>query len=187
MKNILYTLVIIILGILCGYLLSAYMNLKKKKSSVTSSMIESRLADCSELTTCNLVYVDLVKYENGTIPFISKKSFSMIYQANVRAGIDLSKAAVKVTPTAVRIELPETEVQSIEVDTNSLRFYDEHFALFNWNNKEDITEAIVLAKNDAEKNIDFDKLKAQARLQAEKVISKLIEPIVKPDRTLTVE
>ena len=31
MKNILYTLVIIVLGILCGYLLSAYVNLKKKK------------------------------------------------------------------------------------------------------------------------------------------------------------
>lgn len=186
MKIVLIYLLLIVLGVVIGALVVQLFK-KQNKETITSSMLESRISDCSDLTTCNLVYVDLVKYEDGTIPLISKKSFSMIYQANVRAGIDLSKAIVKVSPKLVKVELPETEIQSIEVDTNSLRFYDEHFALFNWNNKEDIAYAIAAARDDAQNKINFDKLKAQARKQAETVIYKLIEPAIGSERELIIE
>ena len=160
-----------------GVLLAWYLQARKKKTSVNSTIIESRIAECSDLTTCNLVYVDLVKYTEGSIPLITKKAFSMIYQANIRAGIDLSQAKVEVTPRTVTIHLPQTEVQSIEVDTNTLRFYDERLALFNWSHKEDIGSAIPAAKKDAEEHANLDTLKNQARGQAEKVLTKLIEPM----------
>ena len=160
-----------------GVLLAWYLQARKKKTSVDSTIIESRIAECSDLTTCNLVYVDLVKYTEGSIPLITKKAFSMIYQANIRAGIDLSQAKVEVTPRTVTIHLPQTEVQSIEVDTNTLRFYDERLALFNWSHKEDIGSAITAAKKDAEEHANLDTLKNQARGQAEKVLTKLIEPM----------
>ena len=160
-----------------GVLLAWYLQARKKKTSVNSTIIESRIAECSDLTTCNLVYVDLVKYTEGSIPLITKKAFSMIYQANIRAGIDLSQAKVEVTPRTVTIHLPQTEVQSIEVDTNTLRFYDERLALFNWSHKEDIGSAITAAKKDAEEHANLDTLKNQARGQAEKVLTKLIEPM----------
>ena len=160
-----------------GVLLAWYLQARKKKTSVNSTIIESRIAECSDLTTCNLVYVDLVKYTEGSIPLITKKAFSMIYQANIRAGIDLSQAKVEVTPRTVTIHLPQTEVQSIEVDTNTLRFYDERLALFNWSHKEDIGSAIAAAKKDAEEHANLDTLKNQARGQAEKVLTKLIEPM----------
>ena len=142
-------LAILLMGVtfICGYVFNRYTELKRKKESVTTTLIESRLADCSDLTTCNMIYVDLVKYEKGSIPLVTKKSFSMIYQANIRAGIDLSKADVTVSPSTVTITLPETEVQSIEVDTSTLRFYDERLALFNWSNKEDISSAIAAARS----------------------------------------
>lgn len=179
-------IIMIIAGAVIGFLLAQVLQNRKKKAAITSTLIESRLSDCSDLTTCNLMYVDLVKYEDGTIPWISKKSFSMIYQANIRAGIDLSKAHVKVTPRTVRIEMPETEIQSIDIDTDSLRFYDEHFALFNWNNKEDISSAIQMAREDAQQHVDFEQLKAQARKQAEIVIRQLIEPAIDSGRTLEI-
>lgn len=160
-----------------GMLLAWCLGARKKKTSINSTMIESRLAECSDLTTCNLVYVDLVKYTAGSIPLITKKAFSMIYQADIRAGIDLSQAKVEVTPRTVTIHLPETQVQSIEVDTDTLRFYDERLALFNWSHKEDIGSAITAARKDAEEHANLDNLKSQARTQAEKVITKLIEPL----------
>ena len=84
---------------------------------------------------------------------------------------------MEVTPRTVTIHLPQTEVQSIEVDTNTLRFYDERLALFNWSHKEDIGSAITAAKKDAEEHANLDTLKNQARGQAEKVLTKLIEPM----------
>jgi hypothetical protein len=167
-----------LVSFLCGVLLTWFLQSRKKKTSINSTMIESRLADCSDLTTCNLVYVDLVKYSEGSIPLITKKAFSMIYQANIRAGIDLSQAKVEVTPKTVTIHLPETQVQSIEVDTETLRFYDEKLAIFNWSNKEDIGSAIAAARKDAEEHANLDNLKNQARTQAEKVLSKLVDPLV---------
>ncbi|MBR2825584.1 MAG: DUF4230 domain-containing protein [Solobacterium sp.] len=187
MKTFGLMLLFVLLGAVIGYLVFKLQSTKKSKEVITSSFIESKLADCSDLTTCNLEYVDLVKYENGTIPFISKRSFSMIYQANIRAGVDLNKAEVRVSPTTVTIKLPETEIQSIDVDTDSLRFYDEHFALFNWNDKEDISAAIKAAREDAEKNANLEKLKIQARRQAETVIYKLVKPVLDEGRELVVE
>ena len=187
MKTFIIIVLLLILGFVVGYFLDHYLTLKRKKESITSTMLESRLADCSDLTTCNLVYVDLVKYEQGTIPLVTKKSFSMIYEANIRAGIDLGQAEVRVSPSNVIINLPETEVQSIEVDTKTLRFYDERLALFNWSNKEDIASAIQAAREDAEQHANLDKLKAQARKQAENVIYKLIRPIVDDGREIIIQ
>ena len=187
MDKILIALLLIIIGILLGIYINNYFARKRNKESVTSSLITQRLEDCSDLTTCNLVYVDLVKYEQGTIPLVTKKSFSMIYSANIRAGVDLSKVDVDVTPSTVHVKLPETEIQSIEVDTKSLRFYDEKLALFNWSNKEDIAAAISAARADAESKVDLEKLKEQAHAQAQRVVRKLIEPSLDSGRKLIVD
>lgn len=171
-------LVTALVSLVAGFLLACvYLN-HKKKTSINSTVIQSRIAECSDLTTCNLVYVDLVKYTEGSIPLITKKAFSMIYQANIRAGIDLSLAKVEVTPRTVTIQLPETTIQSIEVDTNTLRFYDEKLALFNWSHKEDISSAITAARKDAEANANLGSLKIQARVQADKVLEKLLNPLI---------
>ena len=179
-------IVLVLVGVILGYLINNYMNSKKKQPEITSSMIVQRMSDCSDLTTCNLVYVDLVKYEQGSIPFITQKSFSMMYSANIRAGVDLGKAEVSVHPKKVTIKLPETEIQSIDVDTDSLRFYDEHFAILNWGTKEDISFAIKNAREDVEANANLDQLKTQARHQAEKVVQKMIGPIVGNSKELEI-
>ena len=179
--------ILITAGILIGMLANKYMYEKRKKDSLSSTLIASRLEDCSELTTCNLKYVDLVKYAQGSIPLVTKKSFSMIYEADIRAGIDLSKAVIDVARSTVTITLPETEVQSISVNTASLRFYDERWALFNWSNKEDIASAIEAARADAEAHANLDELKMQARNQAEIVVRKLVGPAVEGYRDLIIK
>lgn len=187
MDKIIIAILLIIIGLLLGIFVTNYISRKKKSESITSSLISQKLSDCSDLTTCNLVYVDLVKYEQGSIPLVTKKAFSMIYSANLRAGIDLNEAKVDVSPTTVTVTLPETVIQSIEVDTSSLRFYDERLAIFNWQNKEDIAAAIAAAREDAEKNVNIEKLKIQARKQAETVVYKLIEPAIDGSKKLVVK
>ena len=176
MNNVILTILVIVLSFVLGMVISHSMAAKKKKAEITTDFLESKLSECSDLTTCSLEYVNLVKYKEGSLPLLTKRSFSMIYSAVIRAGIDLSMAKVTVAPQKITVTL-ETTIQSIDVDTDSLRFYDEHNALFNWNDKEDISEAIKAARKDVEQNADLDRLKNQARRQAVLVVTKLIEPL----------
>ncbi len=186
MKDAWLIVIVIVLSVAVGMLIMRLLTKKKAEEEISSSFIESRLSECSDLTTCRLEYVDLVKYSSGTIPLMTKKSFTMIYQANIRAGVDLSLAKVHVSPKKVTVKLPETVIQFIDIDTDSLRFYDEHFALFNWTEKEDIATAMRLAKEDVEKNADLDRLVNQARSQAETVVRQFVGQIVK-DKEVVIE
>ena len=69
--------------------------------SLSSTSIQEQLSDCSELATAKLDYRGLVRYENGDIDFITKKAFTMVYDAEVRAGVDLAQARVEVSGNAI--------------------------------------------------------------------------------------
>lgn len=120
--------------------------------SLSSTSIQEQLSDCSELATAKLDYRGLVRYENGDIDFITKKAFTMVYDAEVRAGVDLAQARVEVSGNAITVSLPAPQLLGIEIDPNSLEFYDSSFALFNWENKQDTAEALKVAQQDAEEH-----------------------------------
>lgn len=159
-----------------GFLGAKLLN-KEPKVTVSAVSIEERLSKCSSLTTARLDYRGIIKYSEGEIDFINKKSFSMIYDAHIKAGIDLSQAVVEVSGKSIRIRIPAPEIQDITIDSDTLEFYDEKFALFNWTNKEDTTKAIAYAKNDAEAKAGQTDILEQAREQAAAVIETLIQPI----------
>lgn len=159
-----------------GFLGAKILN-KEPKVTVSAVSIEERLSKCSSLTTARLDYRGIIKYSEGEIDFINKKSFSMIYDAHIKAGIDLSQAVVEVSGKSISIRIPAPEIQDITIDSDTLEFYDEKFALFNWTNKEDTTKAIAYAKNDAEAKAGQTDILEQAREQAAAVIETLIQPI----------
>lgn len=150
---------------------------KEKEPQISSTAIEAKLEKCSELATARLDYHGLVQYSEGEIPLINKKGFSMIYDAEIRAGIDLSQAKVSVSGKTIRITLPEASIQTITVNPDTLEFYDSQYALFNWTNKEDVTTAMEYAKQDAQTRAGSTELLAQAKEQAETVIETLLIPI----------
>lgn len=154
---------------------------REPKVTVSATSIEERLSQCSSLTTARLDYRGIVKYEEGEIQFINKKGFSMIYDAHIKAGIDLSKAEVKLSGKTIHVKLPDPEVQDVTIDSDSLEFYDEQFALFNWTNKQDTTKAMEYAKIDASEKADQTDLLSQATKQAETVIETLMMPITEKD------
>ncbi|MCI8320397.1 MAG: DUF4230 domain-containing protein [Dorea sp.] len=154
---------------------------------VTATSIEERLSKCSSLTTARLDYRGIIRYEEGDIQYINKKSFSMIYDAHIKAGIDLSKAKVTVKDKKVTVSVPRPEIQDITVDPDSLEFYDEKFALFNWTKKQDTQKAMEKAKEDAAEKAGQTDLLKQASEQAETVITTLLSPFTKEGEEYTME
>lgn len=174
------TLIIIIAAlalVAVGFLSAKLLSKNENKVTVSATSIEERLTKCSSLTTARLDYRGIIKYSDGDIQFINKKSFSMIYDAHIKAGVDLSKASVTVDGNTIKIAVPDPEIQDITVDSNTLEFYDEQFALFNWTDKSDTAKAIEYAKEDAQTKAESTDILTQAKEQAKTVIETLLSPV----------
>lgn len=157
-----------------------------KKPVITSSLIASKLQDASDLTTAEMTYTGLIHYDDGGIPYLTQKKYSMIYSATIEAGIDMSEVEVDVSENKVKVTLPDVEVEEPVVDMDSIDFYDESFALFNWDDKRDGIDAVKEAKKDCKEKADVDGLKGKAYENAKSIVRKLLEELI-GDRELVVE
>lgn len=169
---IIAAIALIMTGFLGGKLIS-----RNSEPHISATSIEERLSKCSSLTTARLDYRGIVHYSDGNIQYIDKKSFSMIYDAQIKAGIDLSQAKVELQKDKITIILPKPTIQDIIIDSNSLEFYDEKAALFNWKDRSDTAKAIQYAKEDALEKANQTDILEQASNQAKLVIETLILPI----------
>lgn len=163
---------LIAVGVLSVKLIEA-----KKEPTVTTSVITSQLQNMSDLTTSQLQYRGMIRYEEGTITFINKKSYTMLYDASVKAGIDMEQAKIQVTGKKVKVTLPKAKIQEIVINPDTLEFYDEKNSLFNWDDKQDTVKALQLAKEDATARIGETELLKQAEQQAELLIKNLVYPM----------
>lgn len=178
-------------GFLCGALIfagvlfagrSAINNWLNPNPKVDPAFVSLKLEDAAQLTTQKLYYTGLVTVEEGKIPFITKKGFSMTYTAIVTAGIDdLSKAQISVDDEAktVSVSLPSASILDVNIDESTIAFYDEKRALFNWTEKTDVTNAIQMAKDDVATHTDLmNELKADAEAHAIEIVKSLLEGAV---------
>ncbi len=111
----------------------------------------------------------------------------MIYDAHIKAGIDLSEAQVTVKDKEITVSFPEPEIQDITVDPDSLEFYDEKLALFNWTKKEDTQNAMKKAEEDAAEKAARTDLLSQAAEQARTVVTALLMPMAEDDEEYHIE
>ena len=169
-------LVSALIGGMCGWKIHAYFT---KEDSIPVDYITAKLEDASELTTQTITYTSRVPVSDGSIPFITKKSFVMYYNATLRAGVDLSDVKVHERgKDKIVVTLPHAVVQGTpNIDPNTIEFVDEKKALLNWNKKEDIAEALVRAKEDLESNpsIDMTLLLQRADEHAEELVHMLLD------------
>ncbi len=133
-----------------------------KKPKIDIDALQTRLESAAEFTTAELYYQGIVRYSDGKIPFLTQKAFSMLYSAKVRAGVDASQISLHADEDSIIVTLPEAEIQSIDVDPDSIQFFDEKAALLNWTKKEDAVDAIKAARDDLEANTDLQPLKDKA-------------------------
>lgn len=160
---------ILVLGILAGRYWEA-----GKKPELNSTAVTAQISELSQLSTAELAYRGLVRYSQGEITFLTKKEFTMIYDASVKAGVDLGQVQVDIKGSHITVTLPKAEIQDITIDPNSLEFYDEKFALFNFQDREDTVEALQYAKEDVTEHVENTDLLKTAEERAKTVITGLI-------------
>ena len=142
---------------------------------------------CLSDAVAKMIYNGLIHYSDGSIPFLTQKAFNMTYRAEVRAGVDLSKANTEVTDSEVTVTLPAVEIFDISIDNDSIQYYDEKAALLNWERKEDAMDAIASAKEDVEQQTkEMDDLETMAQEQAKTLITGMLSEMV-GDKTLVVK
>ena len=159
---------------------------KQKQPKVTTAYISGKIDNISELTTTQLEYNGLIVLSDGKIPFLTQKGFSMRYTASIRAGIDISEVKIDITEKKVTVAIPDAQIQSVNVNSDSVVFYDEKHALFNWTDKEDIVNALSVAKEDAENRIDEDELLEKAKEQTETILKSVLTDSI-GDRELIIK
>ena len=180
-------IVLVLLSGIAGYMLAVKVNKPKEAEEplVDVRYVTGKLDTISELTTAELTYTGLIRYEDGDIPILTKKGFSMIYTATAKAGIDFSEIDVKVSEKKVVITLPQADILSVQVDSDSIQFYDEQYALLNPNEKTDITDTISMAEADVYENMDVEGLREKANNQTKELVTEFLKDAI-GDRELEV-
>lgn len=151
---------------------------EQREPEITGVFISEKMQTMGELTSAELIYNGLIRYSDGEIPVLTKKEFSMIYRANVKAGVKLSEAEVEITDEQVVITLPQVQILDVTIDPDSIEFYDEEAALFNWTEKEDVIDTMQAAKSDVIANANIEELRAKAKNQTELLLRGLFEDAI---------
>lgn len=159
--------------------------LYRNQTEVYSRDIKAELSVASELTTAKLEYSGYKLYSDEGIPFLTKANFLMVYDATVRAGIDVNDAEIEVDndKNIIWLTIPKAEIQDIKVDLNSIKFYDEKFSLFNFNEKEDGVKAQALAEIEAKEKASKMGILELADKQSEAIIKGILEDAVPKNYT----
>lgn len=175
-------LLVVIIGVI---ILVCY----NRESEIDTSYILAKLEKSSELTTSKLTYDGFNWYKDTGISLINRGDFMMVYTATARAGIDISKVKITteyITKTIV-ISLPKAEILDIKVDPGSIKYYDEKFALFNFDKKEDANDAQKSAEEKARTDLENFGILKSADEQAEVLIKGLIQDMIPKGYSLKVK
>lgn len=151
MNKFLRIILPIIIATALSFGIGYYMHLKSQPRVDAKGLME-RIEDASELTVSKNYYTGIAKFQEGSIPIIDKNGFSMKYEAVIDAGFNLEEVKIDVTDKAVKITVPKATILSINIDPNSLEFYDNKISIFKTDRKEATKIALQEAKKDAEKN-----------------------------------
>lgn len=168
----------IILAILFGAALAAggmyYMHLKAQPHVDAKGLME-RLEESSELTVEKNYYTGIARFSEGTVPLINKNSFAMKYEAEIDAGFRLEEVTIEVTDDSVIVTVPAAEILSINIDPDSLEFYDNKTSIFKTDRKEATKIALQEAQKDAEANATRKGLLEAADKRAEVIFKGILE------------
>ena len=182
-----------IIGLVIGIVLAAgacvylsKMNMfVKSESHINEEVLREKLETCSELTSAKYQVEGQItrteSYNTGTSWFdkLGTKSFTIKYAATIAFAVDLAKAKINVdsNTNVVRINLPSATLQSLTIPSDSLKIVSETKSLINWENKNDMKEALRDAEVHALKTCDTTKMIRMANTAAVKTLGTLLCPL----------
>lgn len=174
MKRILTAIICLLIGAAIAAGGIYYMHLKAQPVVDAKGLME-RLEEASELTVAKNYYTGIVRFNEGSIPLINKNGFSMKYEAEIDAGFNLEDVTIEVTDDQVIVTVPDAEIQSINIDPDSLEFYDNKTSIFKTDRKEATKKALQEAQKDAEKNATKKGLLEEADKRADVIFKGILE------------
>lgn len=176
---------------LAGFLGGRYLQNHPAEPEISAVVLESRLAEISELASVTYQYTNMAQYENSgtfygmTVPFTTKR-FILTYDGTIKAGVDLSRSDVSVSGAAVTVTLPPAQILSHELEEDSVEVFDERTSIFNPFTVEDITAFQAEQKSLMEERALERGLLEQAQTQAAESVRALLAAALPPEATLTV-
>ena len=87
----------------------------------------------------------------------------------------------------MKIKMTKANIFDCHVDQNEIHYFDEIFALFNVDSKEDANKACALAEQDGIKEAEATGILEFAETEAEYVIKDILTPALPEGYTLTVK
>jgi hypothetical protein len=181
----------LIIGILvaagvCVYLSKMNMFVKAE-THINEEVLKEKLLTCSELTSAKyqvegqITRTESYKTDYSWLNKLGTKSFTVKYSATIAFAVDLAKAQIKVDSNVVRINLPSATMQSLTIPSDSLHIVSETKSLINWENKNDMKEALRDAEIHALQTCDTTKMIRMANTEAVKTLGTLLCPLTESE------
>ncbi len=154
MGKVIRTIVLMIVSIALGVggCLYYLTNNNADKANFTSEIVYAKLSAASELTSGKIKMQGYIHFDNKGIPVLTKGTFILEYEAEVRAGIDISKVTIDSVDNenkVIKVTVSKAEILDVNVDQDSLQTNNTSFTLFNLNEKQDLINAQQAAKEKA--------------------------------------
>lgn len=184
---------VIILGLLAvAFIGGHYLGKQDSQTEITSELVGNRLEQAKELTTTKYFYTNTASFENQrkfynwNLPFTTKK-FIVSYDGVIHVGIDLSAIDVKVQDQTIDVTLPEVKILSHDIDSDSVKVFDEEASIFNKMTVDDYANFTNEQKKASEEAKDKGLLEA-AKQNTERTIKEILnmDPTIQENYTINV-
>lgn len=157
---------------------------EEEPKGVDIDLINSEIRDIGELATIEYLYTDAGKFEDAAkmfgkeIPFsFTTKSFIAKWDGVIKAGVKVDDIAVEVNDSdkEIVVRIPEAEILSHEIDSESIETLDEKDGLFNPIKVDDIRNFDIINKEAMEQKAIENGILEKAFENAKNIIYRIID------------
>lgn len=182
LKKVLFVVAFILIAFVGGMFFAN----KQTEPEITSTLIQNRIEQASDLVTTKYHYAKVGKFENSlslngwSIP-LTNKYFILTFEGEIQLGTDLSKANVEINDSTVHVTVNKPTVLSNSIDESSIEVYDETKNIFNPISVSDYKAFAVEQKEKALSEAKKKGLMKTAQKNTEKSIKEIISIIPDTD------
>lgn len=181
-KKILFILIFILIAFISGIFFAN----KQTEPEITSTLIQNRIEQASDLVTTKYHYTKVGKFENSlnlngwSIP-LTNKYFILTFEGEIQLGTDLSKANIEISDSTIHVTVDKPTVISNSIDESSIEVYDETKNIFNPISVSDYKAFAVEQKDEALSEAKEKGLMKTAQENTKKSIKQIISIIPDTD------
>ena len=166
----------------------------KPTTEITIDFIKGEIKDIGELATIEYLYTDAGKFEDPkkvfgmNIPFTTK-TFIAKWDGVIKAGVKIDEIIVEINDAnkEIIVHMPNAEILSHEIDSNSIETLDEKDGLFNPVKVEDVRLFDAVSKEAMELRVVENGILDKAFDNAKEIIQKLVNNDVVQEQGYTIK